>query len=583
MATLKQIRDIQIFAEIHQGGPTLVFKGYQADLDRFVLLKVLRPELSDDETLTARFQEEARLIAKVKHPNVVTLFDYGRDGNCVFLATEFVDGVTLKELLEAGPLPVDIATFVLTEAARGLQAAHKKDILHQDIKPSNLLISHEGEVKLADFGMADLASEAGPESGGGTLAYFAPERILGENVTPAADIFALGATFYEMLAGVQAFHGDNVSEFFDAILNEDPIRYLRKHPGIPDGLVTVCARMLAKKPEERYPDCAALLEDLQRFATEHRLETTAEDLQAYLRNPADYPVWQPERAATSPTPEPKRAPVWRRTTALASVTILAILLLFAFRTLRERDLPASGIPGLTASDSTRVSERTRPFLAAAETTVLSTEAPPTRSDVRKASSTTPERPPATRRSPATNGDRTRPEPTRARSAEPEGPKPGATAASQASGPSEKPAQTGTLRLVCNPWAHVFVDGDSIGTTPFDQPLELDVGRHRLRLMNPEFPPYTTWVRIGPDSATTLEFSFWDQVGTLMVLVSPYAQIFVDGTYRDTTPLTKPLILTPGEHTLTLKHPNFADWSTTVVVAAGETKQLSFNLWKLHRK
>ncbi|MFQ5751184.1 MAG: serine/threonine protein kinase, partial [bacterium] len=222
MATLKQIGDIQIFAEIYQGATTFVYKGFQPALDRFVFLKVLRPEFGQDENLSRSFEEEAKFIAKIQHPNVVTIFDYGRFEKWIYFAAEFIEGYNLSELLRFKKLPPELAYFILLESSKGLKAAHDKNILHKDIKPSNILISHDGQVKITDFGMADLRLTAKSEMEyevKGTLAYFSPEQILGEQLNKYSDIFSLGATFYEMLTGAPAFSGNNTSEYFDSILN----------------------------------------------------------------------------------------------------------------------------------------------------------------------------------------------------------------------------------------------------------------------------------------------------------------------------------------------------------------------------
>ena len=154
MGDRRPVGDVQPFAELYRSATTVVFKGYQQSLDRFVLLKRLRPEAGLDERIAQRFQDEARLIARVQHPNVVAIHAYGEDEISAYLIGEFIDGPDLQSLLERGALPVELAVFILREAARGLGAAHDRGIVHRDIKPGNILISYEGQVKVADFGMA---------------------------------------------------------------------------------------------------------------------------------------------------------------------------------------------------------------------------------------------------------------------------------------------------------------------------------------------------------------------------------------------------------------------------------------------
>ncbi|MFQ5825494.1 MAG: serine/threonine protein kinase, partial [bacterium] len=235
MGTIKQIGEIQIFAEIYQGATTLVYKGYQPSLDRVVLLKLLRPEFNHDKLLSQRLEEEAKLIAKIQHPNVVAIYDYGRQDPFTYFAAEFIEGFNLHDLIQMNKLPPELAWFILLETSKGLKAAHDKNIIHKDIKPSNILISHEGQVKLTDFGMASLHLPSVDEEVvevRGTLAYFSPEQILGEEIKKSSDLFSLGATFYEMLTGSQAFFGKTPGDYMNAILHDEPTQFLKKFADI---------------------------------------------------------------------------------------------------------------------------------------------------------------------------------------------------------------------------------------------------------------------------------------------------------------------------------------------------------------
>lgn len=563
MGRPERIGDLQPFAELASGPTATVYKAYQASLDRFVLLKILRPELAEDETFVQRFEEEARLAARVQHPNVVAVYAFGREGPHVYFATEFVEGVSLRELLAHGPLPPALALYIAAEVARGLKAAHEKGVLHRDLKPANILISLEGQVKLTDFGMASLLS-CGDGEVRGTPGYLAPEQVLGEAPGPAADLFALGATLFEMLTGTPAFPGETPGEIFDAVLHHDPIPRLRNLAAVPDDVVTLCARLLAKRPETRYPDAAALLQDLETLRRRPELHATAEDLAAYVEDPTAFPrtpvpAAQPEPPAPSPTRRRRR---WLPVTAVAVALLLGLGLL-----LRERlsVRPEHGSPpSLTASD------RTTPE--------------------RESLTTPPEQPhPAAGSHPATDtlGSRSQPAAsgsTPDRSSEPPRTPAGTSRppASAAAPPSRTPPRPARLRLEVTPWAYVLLERpggrDSLGATPLEAPLMLPPGSYTLHMHNPEFPPYRLTLTLRPGQDTLVAISLWMQVARLWLEVHPWAHVYIDNRYYDVVPpQQRPFILAPGLHRLRLVHPELGARDTLIQLQAGTEQTLRIDL------
>ena len=577
------INGIQPFAELAQSATTIVYKGYQRALERFVLLKVLRPPYGQDEELVRRFEDEARLLARVRHPNVVAVYEYGREGDVAYLAAEFIDGLNLAELSGGGPLPVGLALYVLREAAQGLRAAHETGVLHRDIKPANILVSHEGRVKLADFGMASLSvpddEEAPPEEVRGTLAYLAPEQVLGVAPCRASDLFSLGATFFEMLAGRPAFTGADTSALFDAVLHHDPTPFL-EGPHLPGDVLALCRRLLAKKPEERYPDTAALLDDLEAIRRAHGYTEDAEDLAAFLRDPAAYRARLPRPPTTriaAPDPPPARPDA-----VLTSSPTNRTRHRFGFA-LAALIVAALGYSGLVWMDRTAADPASTEAVTAEPSSTEAMPRPPETGNAtddpsdREAFQTTPIEasadlpPPDTLRATAASDPPSSPPP----SALPD------TAAHLSEAASDQP---GTLHVSAAPWAAVYVDGDSVGTTPLREPLVLPPGAHEITFRNPRFPDaasYTRTVEIRPGEANDLSFSFWDHVGQITLKVNPWAHVLVDGEYYDATPLDQPLILAPGLHVLRLEHPQLGVLEDTVRVAAGAEDTLRYNMREAH--
>lgn len=554
MGNPRTIGGIQPFAELARHGPVVVYKGYQAARDRFVLLKVLKTPPGEDEERFAAFAQEAHLLSLLHHPQIVSIYDYGREEAGAYIVAEFVDGMDLGQLIARGPLPVELALYIFRACLMGLQDAQENGVLHRDLKPENILVSFEGLVKLADFGMASLADEA-PETPEvrGTWGYLAPEQILGAAPTAQGDLFALGATLYEMLLGRPAFVGATPQDVFEALLHHDPTPYLARIRNIPEALKAVCATLLAKTPAERYPNCAAVLQAVEALA----LPASATALKHYLEDRDGYLAQQAvsvgtvEPALPLPVPE-KHRPAWFRSPMMALMLVLLTAAggYTAWQVasppdplLMEVD-PVAGLPGTDTAEETRA-----PMPAPQDSVAAS---PPA-----VAAIPPPERPAQAQAVPDTVRQ------------------PVASPLADALVETSVPAQ-GLLDIICTPWAEVSLNGERLGTTPF-APVGLPVGTHTLQLHNPDFPPYETTVTILPDETQAFRFSFWSLVGRVTLHVSPWAEVYINGQYRDTTPQDHPLIIAPGTHALKLIHPQLGTWETTLHIEAAQTYALTFNL------
>jgi serine/threonine-protein kinase len=553
MGNLKQIGGIQVFAEIFQGATTTVYKGYQPSLERVVLLKVLRPEFSEDKHLRKRFEDEARLIAKTQHPNVVAIYDYGREGTFSYFAAEFVEGFTLHDLIqEHSKIPYDLAWFILSETTRGLKAAHDNNILHKDIKPSNILISHEGQVKITDFGLASVPSKDkdDDEEISGTLAYMSTEYILGEPLNKNSDIFSLGATFYEILTGYQAFGGEKASDYFHAILNHDPGLALEKKANIPLPLTVICQKMMLKNPAQRYQNCEELLQDLEEFQSSQKFNVGSSDLKSYLQNPGAYS----SKISPAKVADEKIQPRSHYKNYVFISLALLVIIIAGYLGVSNYKNHADSRELVEQQESQAVLER--PELTLKKPERNSFVYKKSEEDIQSGDLSKEEEFPQ-------NSDLVNLETVTKETSEPAHTKPG------------------YLQITCTPWAVVFINGDSIGTTPFEESLELQPGRYEVILKNPEFPEYKSFIEIDDNEKTDIEISFWSLVGILSLEVSPWAEVYIDGEYKDTVPpQTRPLILRPGQHTLSLRHPTLGEWSTLIEISAGKSLELKFNLRSL---
>ncbi len=251
------------------GGMAKVYLAHDEVLRRDVAVKMLHEQFAEDGEFVERFRREARSAASLRHPNIVQIYDQGEaeDGSH-YMAMEYLSGGTLKErILARGHLPAEEAAAVALKVAEALGAAHGKGVIHRDIKPQNVLLTEAGEPKVADFGIARAASAATISQTSrvlGTAGYMSPEQALGERACPGSDLYSLGVVLYEMLVGVLPYEADTPVAVAVKHINEPPIPPGEVNENVPAGLGLITLKLLAKRPEDRYPDASTLAADLRR-------------------------------------------------------------------------------------------------------------------------------------------------------------------------------------------------------------------------------------------------------------------------------------------------------------------------------
>jgi serine/threonine-protein kinase len=258
---------------VGSGGMSSVYKAHDRLLERNVALKVLHPHYGEDEEYVKRFRHEARAVAQLSHPNIVTVIDRGEADGHQFIVFEFVDGENLKELVQrTGPLPTRRAVELALAVAEGLAFAHQNDLVHRDVKPQNVLLNGDGEAKVTDFGIArSLDVEHGVTQTGtvlGTSNYLSPEQARGEQVSPLTDVYSLGVVLYELLTGDVPFPGDNFVAVAMKHINEPPPDLLARRPDVPMRLAAAVDRALAKDPEQRFRSMDDFAKELRRTLAE---------------------------------------------------------------------------------------------------------------------------------------------------------------------------------------------------------------------------------------------------------------------------------------------------------------------------
>ncbi len=293
----------EIIELLGRGGMATVYKGYQQEIDRYVAIKVLPPHPGQDPQFIERFRLEARTVARLQHPHILPVYDYGVENDILYLVMAYVEGGTLSDRIDHGPMAVSEVEQMLRQIASALDYAHRQGVIHRDIKPDNILLDKEGHALLADFGIVKLIEGETNLTGTGGLvgtpAYMAPEQGRGEPVTNAADIYSLGIVVYEMITGKKPYQADTPMQVVIKHMN-DPVPTISKdRADVPPRLEAVIQQVLAKTPDNRYPSAVDFDED---FAWAVHTDESFAKLQPQIRQPANDTVAPETSKADTPPP-----------------------------------------------------------------------------------------------------------------------------------------------------------------------------------------------------------------------------------------------------------------------------------------
>ncbi|MCI0696850.1 protein kinase [candidate division KSB1 bacterium] len=490
-----------------------VYLAHHIYLDKQVVLKTLDTRELADQSLLERFKREAKILARLDHPNIIKVLDFGVFENFFYISFEHFESRSLREWLAENKLSPAEKENLLIQLARGLHAAHQSQVIHRDIKPENILVNRHLHLKIADFGLALILNEPAlthKASIVGTPSYMSPEQIRGEKLTLQSDLFALGIVAFELFAGRNPFLGSDLNETFTNIQLKSEGALRQEAENVPEKIHVVVEKLLQR-------DCN------KRLASAQEVLALLEIDEAHVEQ------------ATS-TPEHSRKNLVSRKWAVAAACLIALIV--GWQLLRAPIQPDAIESASHVSDSVETKQEvpSAKNLAASDPSVLVS--------------------PLTREKPAL------------KNLEP--------ATEKIQHTSSVLNGFGELDIQCLPWAEVYLDSQKIDTTPLKKPLALPAGQHRLTLRHPQYPLYSQIIQIQPEAMTTVHVDLDTLFGYLDCQIYPWGDIFIDGQYAGQTPLQNPLIIQSGNHVLTIKNPRYPEVSQKIVIQKRDTLRYRLN-------
>lgn len=310
-------RRYRLLGQLGSGGMAVIYKAQDQSLARVVAIKVLRPSLTGESGFVTRFRNEARSVARLAHPNIVTVHDVGSDGDTHFMVMEYIEGLDLKKIIRSkGLLAVDDALDLAIQICAGIGYAHRSGFVHADVKSQNILLTQDQTVKVADFGIAQALSDTLParqqQIVWGSPHYYSPEQARGLRPTPAADVYSIGIVLYEMLTGELPFSGDNPQELAQAHVNRRVPHVIDANPAVPENISKIVHRVMQKEPAARFRTANQLGRVLGSLRDHSRAHTSATPARAGGQSRVPAPTLAGAKpaapAAGTPAPGPQRAP-----------------------------------------------------------------------------------------------------------------------------------------------------------------------------------------------------------------------------------------------------------------------------------
>ena len=570
-----KIGQYEVLEELSHGSITSVYKAYQPSLKRNVLIKRLHQKLVNEADIRDRFFREAQVCAKINHPNIVSVYDFSSSKDGTYLILEYVSGNSLAEVLTGQPMALEVAMSITLEILKGLKYAHDKGVIHRDVKPDNLLLSENGLVKVSDFGLAVFEGAATLTQQGmvvGTPAYMSPEQASGKKLERNSDIFSQGIVLFEMLTGVNPYKGESLSACIKKIISNPSPKLSDYRGDLPIQLEKILNKMLEKNSGKRYQDCGEIIDELKLIDLGDEIAPSREIIQDFYHQRENY-TKAPVKVTSTIS---QRQSANRRTRAVIAAGAVIIIIIAGYiivgslsqdsAVMSPVSADTTSIPEIQASmaDSQLAVKDTVGIVQEPEQQADRADSPPVElAQYETKSSQSANIPKVVDEIPVISGE----------DISISG---GEAITNDDLALNEEPAVTapGQLVVTCYPWADVFIDDMALGQPPFAEPFSIEAGIHQLFFIRPDYPIVTKTIEIEAGKKLNIEMKLWEYLGVLKVsTINTWAEIWVDGEFKDRTPRAHPLILPLGRHILELRNPDFETYTQEIDFIQGSDEPL----------